>query len=45
MRERVRIVREAAEEAGRPMPTVSARLSVDFSGTREGPAMISGSAE
>jgi probable F420-dependent oxidoreductase len=45
MRERVRIVRDAAAEAGRPMPTVSARLSVDFSGTREGPAMISGSAE
>ncbi len=42
MRERVRIVGEAAAQAGRPMPTVSARLSVDFSGRRQGPAIVSG---
>ena len=45
MRERVRIVGEAAAEAGRPMPTASARLSVDFTGTREGPALLTGDPE
>ena len=42
MRERLRIVREAADAAGRPMPTASTRLSVDFSGGREGPSVITG---
>ena len=42
MRQRLRIVREAADAAGRPMPTASTRLSVDFSGGREGPSVITG---
>ena len=42
MRERVRVVGEAATAVGRPMPTVSARLSVDFTGKREGPSILSG---
>ena len=45
MRARVRVVAEAAELAGRPMPTVSARLSVDFTGAREGPALLTGTPE
>jgi probable F420-dependent oxidoreductase len=45
MRERVRIVGDAALAAGRPMPTVSARLGVDFTGTRLGPAILAGSPE
>ncbi len=42
MRERVRVVGEAATAAGRPMPTVSARLRVDFAGKRKGPSILSG---
>jgi probable F420-dependent oxidoreductase len=42
MQERVRIVREAADAAGRAMPTVSARLAVDASGTKRGPAVLVG---
>ena len=45
MRDRVRVVGEAAMAAGRPMPTISARLSVEFDGTRGGPSILSGSAE
>jgi probable F420-dependent oxidoreductase len=45
MRERIRIVGEAAAEAGRPAPTASARLTVDFSGTREGPSILTGTPE
>ena len=45
MRERVRVVREAAALAGRPAPTMSARLTVDFSGTRSGPSILSGTPE
>lgn len=45
MRERMRIVGEAAAAAGRPMPVASVRLSVDFTGSREGPAVLTGSAE
>jgi len=42
MRQRVRIVGEAAALANRPMPTASTRLSVDFIGTREGPSVVTG---
>ena len=42
MRERVRVVGEAAALANRPMPTASTRLSVDFIGTREGPSVVTG---
>ena len=45
MVERMRIVRAAAAAAGRPAPTASVRLSVDFTGSREGPAVLTGSAE
>jgi probable F420-dependent oxidoreductase len=45
MRERVRIVSEAAAAAARPTPTVSARLTVDFSGTLEGPSIVTGTPE
>ena len=45
MRERARFVGEAAAAAGRPMPTVSARLTIDFSGTREGPSILAGTPE
>jgi alkanesulfonate monooxygenase SsuD/methylene tetrahydromethanopterin reductase-like flavin-dependent oxidoreductase (luciferase family) len=42
MRQRVRVVSEAAALANRPMPTASTRLSVDFTGTREGPSVVTG---
>lgn len=42
MRERMRIVAEAAAAAGRPTPTASTRLSVDFSGSRQGPSVVTG---
>jgi probable F420-dependent oxidoreductase len=42
MRERVRVVGEAAALANRPMPTASTRLSVDYIGTREGPSVVTG---
>ena len=45
MRERLRIVREAAEAAGRPMPLASTRLTVDFTASREGPSIVSGDPE
>jgi alkanesulfonate monooxygenase SsuD/methylene tetrahydromethanopterin reductase-like flavin-dependent oxidoreductase (luciferase family) len=45
MRERVGIVAEAAASAGRPRPTMSARLTVDFGGTREGPSVLNGTPE
>jgi alkanesulfonate monooxygenase SsuD/methylene tetrahydromethanopterin reductase-like flavin-dependent oxidoreductase (luciferase family) len=45
MRERLAIVRGAAEGVGRPMPVASARLSVDFSGTRQGPSTLVGTPE
>ena len=45
MRARMRVVSEAAAAAGRPTPTASTRLSVDFSGGREGPSIVSGSPE
>lgn len=45
MRERMHIVSEAAAEAGRPTPTASTRLSVDFSGSREGPSIVTGTPE
>ena len=45
MRQRLAVVAQGADAAGRPMPLASARLSVDFSGTREGPALLTGSAE
>ncbi len=45
MRERVRVVGEAAAEAGRSMPAVSARLTVDFTHTRQGPSILTGSPE
>ena len=43
MRERMRIVSEAAAAAGRPVPVASTRLSVDFTGTVEGPSVVAGS--
>jgi hypothetical protein len=45
MRERVGIIGQAAAKAGRAVPTISARLTVDFSGTRQGPSILTGSAE
>jgi probable F420-dependent oxidoreductase len=45
MRERLEIIGEAAKAAGRPRPLASTRLSVDFSGTREGPSIVSGTPE
>jgi alkanesulfonate monooxygenase SsuD/methylene tetrahydromethanopterin reductase-like flavin-dependent oxidoreductase (luciferase family) len=45
MRERVGIIGQAAAEARRAVPTISARLTVDFSGTRQGPSILTGSAE
>ena len=45
MRQRVRVVNESASAAGRPRPTMSARLTVDFSGTREGPSILGGTPE
>lgn len=45
LRERLSIVREAADAAGRPMPVASARLSVDYSGSRQGPSVVTGSPE
>lgn len=42
MRERARIIGEAAAEAGRPMPTLSARLSVIPDGSARGPSILSG---
>ncbi len=45
MRQRVSTVRQAAQAAGRPMPLASTRLTVDFSGTREGPSVVTGSPE
>lgn len=45
MRARMRIVREAAAAAGRPTPVASTRLSIDFTGGREGPSIVSGSPE
>ena len=45
MEERVRTVAESAVAAGRPVPTMSARLSVDFTGGREGPAILAGPPE
>ncbi len=45
MAERTRVVREAAAAAGRPTPTASTRLTVDFSGTRQGPSIVSGTPE
>ncbi len=45
MRERTAVVTSAAAEVGRPTPTISARLSVDFGGTREGPSVVTGTAE
>ncbi len=45
MIEHLRTVREAADGVGRPMPVASTRLSVDFSGTREGTSIMTGSPE
>ena len=45
MRQRVRLVGEAAAAAGRPKPLASTRLTVDFSGTREGPSVVTGTPE
>ncbi len=45
MHKRLAVVRAAAEAAGRPMPVASTRLTVDFSGTREGPSIVTGPAE
>ena len=45
MRERLGIIGEAAEAAGRPMPLASTRLSVDFDGTRQGPSAVTGTPE
>lgn len=45
MRERARIIGEAATEAGRQMPTMSTRLSVRFDGSKKGVSVLSGSAE
>ncbi len=45
MRERARVIGEAAGEAGRPMPTLSARLSVVFDGRVAGPSILCGSAD
>lgn len=45
MRQRARIIGEAAALAGRPMPALSARVSVDFDGRRSGPSTLSGSPE
>ena len=45
MRERMRIVGEAATAAGRPVPTASTRLTVDFSSKRSGPSIVAGPPE
>jgi probable F420-dependent oxidoreductase len=45
MRERARIIGEAAAEAGRPMPTLSARLSVSFDSAASGASILSGEAD
>ena len=45
MRQLLAVVRAAADAAGRPMPTASTRLTVDFLGTRQGPAIVSGTPE
>ena len=43
MRGRALSIRAAATEAGRPMPTLSARLSVVFDDAVSGPSIVSGS--
>ena len=45
MRQRLLVIEEAAAAMGRPTPTASTRLTVDFSGSREGPSIITGRPE
>jgi hypothetical protein len=45
MRERARVIAEAATEAGRPMPTMSARLAIRFDHTKRGVSVLSGPAD
>jgi probable F420-dependent oxidoreductase len=45
VRERLQVIRESAEGAGRPMPVASTRLTVDFTGTRHGPSVVTGTPE
>jgi probable F420-dependent oxidoreductase len=42
-RDRAGVIGEAAAEAGRPMPTLSSRLSVSFDGSARGVSILSGS--
>ena len=42
-RDRAGVIGEAAAEAGRPMPTLSSRLSVSFDGSVRGVSILSGS--
>ena len=45
MRQRLAVIGAAAEAAGRPMPVASTRLTVDFMGSRRGPALVAGTPE
>jgi probable F420-dependent oxidoreductase len=45
MRQRLAVIRSAADAAGRPMPVASTRLTVDDGGRRTGPSIVSGTPE